>query len=736
MERIEQLLLGAVLAIVGMTAFPKASVAQTPREISGTRWIGADVDTLNEEFFLYNVGMGRFMIAGGGWGVQGMLLYQDFGTAMKLVKNSDGTIVIESGVENIGQSGANYLGINFPGYSSTGSFGDHNIYGPFMEAQNGGYTNYYRYTIKWEFEPVENGDSYVYNMKETISHGYNGDKTFYLGAGYGISPEGGPDVATAVVVGDTAAYTTVDEFKKTFSDGNDKSRYYQWILVPKTELKNVYLASVDMAGGLSANMTFLLKDPFFDRNNKYFGEWTKGVKSDNTGEADYRYDWANNKAQKEPWTTAVFNKIQIDKKEVGKYAYASFDGVGSVSQTFKAPATGVYEIECRGFYQGHEAQLFAAVGDDTQEAPLVNAGNQFVKCAPASDNSSTVTTENWQVAAGKALYDNEGGMYTVKLLVAASAEQDVTVGIRKAAATKSQAINSDYYYDSDFVAVDNFAVRYVGEEKSSIFVLDEDSTSADYMQKVKGKDVTVYMKRKFTLNKWNSFVSPIGITSAQAKQAFGADVKIARLVGVGGVTGEEGSIDFRTVDLTQELLAIEPGQMYIVKPTLDGTQMDVEVGMSGDSVGIVSGKMYLLGRRAVDGGTFDGGKFVITPEMGTGVGVQVDFWGTYVARDKEEGPAPGDYVFSNGDLYCLSKFAKVKGFRGWLQPRMGNDIIIFNTRDNSITKVDEIVTGNDDNKANNDVYTVDGVKVRSNASSLEGLPAGLYIYKGKKHLVK
>ncbi len=139
-----------------------------------------------------------------------------------------------------------------------------------------------------------------------------------------------------------------------------------------------------------------------------------------------------------------------------------------------------------------------------------------------------------KIIAGKALYDNENGKYTVKVVISATAESDMKIGIKKDAATKSDVCyptrwsSTDYYYDTDFVGVDNFAVRYVGKSKASIFVFDEDAKSTEYMEKATGeayKEVTVYLKRSFTLNKWNSFVTPVGLTNAQVKQAFGDDVK-------------------------------------------------------------------------------------------------------------------------------------------------------------------------------------------------------------------
>lgn len=748
MKRIKRFLMGTVLAAAGFAAMPFTSYAQTSDQPSAMRWKGADVTTLNEEFLLYNVGTGKFMTAGGGWGVQGMLLYQDFGTMMGLVYNGNNTYVIKSNVENGDYENAKYLGINYPGYTSTGKWGDFRTFGPIMDAQINGTADGNKYGRAWTFERVEGiSDSYVYNMKETLTNeSQSSDLELYMGASYGENPEKGPAEGYDVFVGDTATFTTTEVFKSTFASGMEKAAYYQWILVPKSEIMDVYNKSIEAGGGLNANFTYLVTDPMFDRNHTGFEAWSKNGRGTGT---DKRYDWLNNKRMSDNWDAAVFQKVSIESKENGKYSFASFDGIGEVSQTFKAPADGVYEIECRGFYQGHEAKLFVTADGETHETPLVNTGNKFTKCTLRSNYHGTTVTEEQKLAAGKALYDNENGQYTVKVVISATAGSDIKIGIKKDAATKSSACDRTwewfetyyYYYDTDFVGVDNFAVRYVGKSKASIFVLDEDATSTEYMEKATGKDyedVTVYLKRSFTLNKWNSFVTPVGLTNAQVKQAFGDDVKVAELAGVGGVTGCESSIDFRTVDLSQEGIAIKPAQMYLVKPTKDAVDMNLEL-VDGTKV---SGKMYLIGRCSLDGNKITDGTLTIKPTEGQPAegaeitGAQVDFIGTYVALDATNGPQAGAYAWSRGDMYHLKKANAIKGFRGWLVDHTGTNSIKFNIGDGSVTSIDEVIANDRAEKTSDAVYTVDGVKIRDNASSLEGLPAGLYIFKGKTHLVK
>lgn len=752
MKRIKRFLMGTVLAAAGLAAMPFTSYAQTSDQPSAMRWKGADVTTLNEDFLLYNVGTGKFMIAGGGWGIQGMMLYQDFGTMMGLLPRGNDTYVIKSNVENTSYSDAKYMGINYPGYTSAGKWGDSNNFGPIMEAQING-TDYGNYGRAWTFERVGGlEDNFVYNMKETLTNTSQSDLELYMGASYGENPEIGPAGGYDVFVGDTATFTTTAAFNSTFASGKEKAAYYQWILVPKSEIADVYNKSIEAGGGLNANFTYLVTDPVFDRNHSGFSAWTKNVVNRGTG-TDKRYDWLNNKTMSDNWDAAVFQEVKIENKENGKYGFATFSGRGEVSQTFKAPVTGVYEIECRGFYQGNGAKLFVTVGGETKEASLVKETG-FTKCTVASNYGGTTVTEAQKLAAGKALYDNENGKYTVKVVISATAESDIKIGIKKDAATQSDVCYrvrtggtyfnptyTNYYYDTDYVGVDNFAVRYVGKSKASIFVLDEDATSTEYMEKATGKDyedVTVYLKRSFTLNKWNSFVTPVGLTNAQVKQAFGDNVKVAKLAGVGGVTGNESSIDFQTVDLSQEGIAIEPAQMYLVKPTKDGVDMNLEFADGTP----VSGKMYLIGRRALDGSKITDGTLTIKPTEGKPAesaeitGAQVDFMGTYVALDATNGPQTGACAWSGGDMYHLKKANAIKGFRGWLVDHTGTKSIKFNIGDGSVTSIDEVIANDRGGKTSDAVYTVDGVKIRDNASSLEGLPAGLYIFKGKTHLVK
>ena len=275
---------------------------------------------------------------------------------------------------------------------------------------------------------------------------------------------------------------------------------------------------------------------------------------------------------------------------------------------------------------------------------------------------------------------------------------------------------------------DNLQVKYVGENS---FVLDEDKEDDQYMRNAAyGEDnlATVYLKRTFTVGKWNTIVLPIELTVAQVKQAFGEGTKIAEFVGRGGVTGKP-SIDFRTVSLDKDGVAMEKDRPYLIKPVKDATST-ADFTFNGTTYN----KLYVIGRR-----TLDGNKYVPTPNAVTGTSAeypdgQVKFVGTYVKLGVDKGPQKGSYLFSGGDMYHLTSPMGIKGFRGWFRDNTGAESIKFNISDGEITSIDEVTRNGA--AASGAVYTVDGVKVRANAASLEGLPEGIYIFNGRKHIVK
>ena len=739
MKTITSFLSKAVLAIAGVVALSSTAYAQT--QTATIRWTGTAYSSIGTQtFYLYNIGTGKFIKADGEWGIQALLKFQGFGTGLTLEGSSNGSYLINTGISTTTSgSYSKYLGINIPGTtegSASTTWGNSDkTFGVICDASSQGTasSSYSRY-VTFE-EMTDYTGSVVYRIKEKITS--NSTSTYYYwGAKVGIDYATGKASAD---MGEVVTFCHASNSAVSDTIAGDNKDYYSWILVTQNELSTAHVGDVSKGGGLTANMSYLLQDPYFDRNRTVFSNAWKSYSTGSATSGMNRYDWLKSATTSvTPWTTPLLQKVTVNTKEYGKYSFASVEGQGVMYTTFTAPADGYYEIEVRGFSQGtNDAWLYVST-DPTVGPDNIGAKVAFPKVTNGTFSKTSLANDKL-AAPGQLLYNDSTNKYTVSVQVYASANQTVYIGIYKADASQSSnqgssSSRSYYYYDTDYIGIDNLQLYYVGQLP---FVLDEDTTSDQYMRDAdyQGETfATVYLKRNFTLNKWNTLVMPIDLTAAQVKEAFGDDTQIAELKGVGAVTGRP-SIDFQTVSLDQEGTVVEKAKMYLIKPVKDGSTKTLVVTFKDSTTKTYQDvKMYTIGRRNLNGDN------LVDPITTEGQcdqypDGQVKFVGTYVSKDATFGPQAKSYVFSGGNMYHLSSAMAIKGFRGWFEDMTGSGSIKFNISDGEITSIDEVIA-NDKGKANGAVYTVDGVQVRANASSLEGLPAGIYIFNGKKHLVK
>ncbi len=750
MKTITSFLSKAVLAIAGVVAFSSSAYAQVS-------WKGSDVTklTTSDKFYLYNVGTGKFVIAGGQWGTQAMMRYATVGTRMHMDATGGNQIVTNLQASTT-SSDAKYLGVNYVDYTTVGAWNDacSKTIGVFMEAQTAVHNVSSRYL---SFSKVESSDAndYTYTITENLvpksGSSSSSTKKMLLGAAWGFDTSTGTDAQ--VLLRNFVAFT-----EKGLSDiPSDYTKFYQWKLVTLDELKSVYLSqSADEYGGFNANASYLLYDPFFERGNTDFEYWK--TTSTATG-SEYRYDWFNSTVEQDstvkgipyerwwspqiksatttetPWDKFIFKKLSFNTKKYGAYTYAILEGKGSVTQSFTIPsgsgAEGVFEIQAVGFYSGAAANAptieVTTSGGESASMKLVNA--EFTKY----NGADTLSAIYLAGVVGKAIYDNKSEKYTVSTSVYVHDGETVTITMSKPAATKSSAVkssNRSYYYDTDFTALDHVAIHFLGKK---VFAFEEDRTSTDYMSKLDataGANVTTFLNRTFSVGEWNSLCLPIDVTSAIVKDAFGEDAKVAVLDGVGTQAAGYNSLDFKTVDLDKTTTAIEKGKVYLIKPTKEAVDRTYYVY---DNEGVQSetekktAPVYNLGRRNLNGENLPD---IVETTTTDG---KVKSTGTYIK--KENGCPQGAYVYRKGDVYHLTSNMTIKGFRGWFDEvtPSENGIKSIKFDGGEITSVDKIIK---DKKATGNIYTVDGVVVRIGATSLENLPAGTYIFNGKKYLVK
>lgn len=744
--------------------------------------------TGGEWFLLYNVGTGKFLINGGDWGAEGRLFYDDWGKLLKYT--NDG--LIYTGMETA--TGAWFWGANVPEITSSWTWtnGDETFYTLMDVRQSYSGTGSTSSTRKLIFTPVAtSGDDKTYYISERL-----GNNTYYLGAAWGEfrdTRDTSRDHGSFVFIDDDRAVwtsenvtTNTDEkeiFGGTMVPANE---LYQWRIVTLEQFEAQVLGnSAEAYGGLSANVSYRITDQDFSRNIvAFFNEenppsgtsdlqWEAGwnVTSNASGtDRRYRYTWGwlenpaayqytetgkqnpycdhqyptNGRYQNDAWDTPVrlkeqfvYNQGNWQKKDC-KNGFLSFEGTGTVSSWITAPATGYYQVKCVGFSQStdasddHRGYLFASVNNAT-------SGNGYAETylyqMPAGTYDRTTYAQT--LAVGNELRTTQdGGTYQSMVQIYAEKNQRIYIGVGKRASTKSSAVrynNRNYYYDTDWVAVDNFQIIFLGDQGPVIFDEDE-SESLDYLKKYEStgnfNNRTVWLKRTMMQNQWNSFVFPLDLTNAQVRNVFGDDVKLAKLHGLGTLSGDPGIIDFQSVNLGSDGTAITAGDFYIIQPTKAPTTN----AATGE-------KYYTIGRRTFTLSALPSThKTTVTDESGN---LHISAYATYV----NGGQAPKhSYVLGtkSGEdeifMYYLSKATNMKGFRGYLIDEDGAlgsksaDIFLGGFFDDETLYIDGLK--NHASKATNGfVYDMMGRKV-GNEATVNSLPKGMYIMNGKKFIVK
>ncbi|MCI7653938.1 MAG: hypothetical protein MSS51_06660 [Bacteroidales bacterium] len=678
------------LAVLGQFCFS----AQAQDVVS--KWKGVKASDLDPTttVYLFNVGTGKFVIHGNRWGTQAILRFPDLGTGFKVTKNEKGTYLFDSEISNSSEyKTGNYLSLVLKGHGSDS--GNSSDWGYFMDRNAD-----YRFTLTRVEGTADN--MYVYKLSQTL------DKTYYMTA--------------------NADGTTID-----YSPTEPTRAAGYWVLVTKQalieNLKEGLLA--DAFGQFDADATYLLGDQNFSINNTDFNKW----KQVSTGESgtDYRYDWRNSRVTTDCWNKLVVTKEwggdnDKDKATNAMYSNVSIEGQGLFAYSdITAPATGWYVIQCQGFYAGENpAYMYAKVvrNDKPDSVKLQDASSDF-----PLETSGSIQTRNASkgLKAGKAFYENSS-KYLNQLYFYAHADDNITIGISKPKAKKSNkdyTSNSfNYYHDLDYVAVDNFQLKFFGV---SPVVFIDDKDNLDYLDNQNSvtenvPNASTMLKRNMTLDQWNTLVLPVDMSSAQLKAAFGDLVQLAQLSALNGTV-----LDFKSVDLSKDN-PLTAGHIYIIKPQQSPVVNSVTIRADGTAE-TVKGPFYNIGRHSYE---------YLNPKnlpktVSSPVG-EMTAHGTYVNTKCP----PGSYVLSRGDMYHIKKETPVKGFRCWFTFN-GNAPKIVSLAIDGIaegalpTGLEDLV---DTRLQPSDIYNANGQLVRRGATTLDGLPKGVYIVNGKKIAVQ
>lgn len=815
--------------------------------VSNTVFKGSDYASLltsgtsdnSKQFYLYNVGTGKFVMAGGGWGIEAMLSLQDYGMPFTLYSHTLGTEhLVNAGITddhdfgNISVNtiaagvytteGANAMGCNVPGWS-TSTENTTNVYNAILDGRPAGFytvgTTRVYYSRSWSFERVEdasNTDTYTYYLKEMMSNSsQTDDGTFYLGTSFGTYPK-------TLGVDRTAFYQASD--KSVIEGSGYNPEYYQWRLVSQDELEDMQTATTaNSYGGLNANVSYLLTDPYFDRGQTSFGGsgvWTVESSAGTLAEGgNPRKDWTidNSTSSLEkpesftvlpsgtdyvaaseqglygtPWNEAVLRKLEPADWGTGtandeyhmanaQNEMAALEGEGKAYQTVKFTTPGRYMLTAHAYAYGNtKGWLFVQHDGTTLQETPVSSGTPGAELwhkgsadGVANHTTSAGTAKSDWVTCAKYLDQSTnltvGVLFTVPEGTTDSNPYILKIGLRKEGAEQNDYVSYSaektyndvtatwqFKHDATYVAIDNMQLHFLGAQ--SPFLFDEDETSISYMTTDLGSGFTnrtCYLRRNAKTNHWQPIILPVSLTTEQVRNAFGQDVRLGKLAGIGKAApwNSPVSIDFTLVNLTAGATAIQAGEYYLIYAIHEPGYVEWSETTNG-TTREVKGNLYVLGRQDYnpnDISTTWSGKNAFSNEVAdtewTGTGSafttgNLTANGTWCKLLSSDSAAPqsGAYYIFNGDMYHLASARTIKGFKWWITANSASGAKDMTFRFvepgcpvSVVTYINGVSTDrHPQTSGSNAVYNLAGQRVADDASQLKQLPKGIYITGGRK----
>lgn len=754
-------------------------------------------------FFLYNVKTGLLLNAGGYWGTHVSL--KEYGMPLWIhIDKNDWIHLAQKFDDRNGAGEGNYLEYE----TGKDNPADDGVYidRAYLYTETGFFGTTKTTIVRrgWKMEEVT-GKTNTYKLY-TYSNSSNKSANFSTTKYYLIAAKTQGDV-------DKNCYA-VEEGSQDIANGNDEWRFlsYQQIFELQDKNSTNIISSIDL--------TFRLQCPSFSRENAAMSNWKayqyggKGqirwglehyykpyVKNSNGTTAGsnikideyYTSDFKNNFSYTFPKGSnpITFTKNDNYERHCGKYYCADAKNFrGTIYQDVTVTHGGAYVIECKGFSTTTKAKLYACLvkDDKTADTKTMHATilGQTEYMSAQEKDALHIKEQNMDYAA-KEFYGSHKYFNSVLVQVP---EKGGTIrfGIEIGTQEDKEPVKSE----NEWTVFDDFRLLYTSKTTDGDLVLDQDRDNLDYLEKCSNtyKSVTLHLNKTFDKDKWNGFVLPVSLTKDQLTQAFGPNVKLAKL---NKLTSKE--IQFVSVDMSKtgnETTVMQAYVPYIMFPTkhteLEQTPAytaklssignhqakDVSVSICKNHIDIPNVTFTVDGENkndltnmnttnwttnsniVVDGsGTpFVKGNGTMTA-FGTfartfGPGSQNtnendDDYGKWTFTDKKtiiEGRSDlkDCYFFYRGNMYCSDKRTRgLRGFSVWFAPTAasgGNTAKAFLdgvSLDNT-TGINPIIYGEDESRIDrfaHGIYSLNGQLI-SNSSSLDGLPSGIYILNGKK----
>lgn len=794
--------------IVGIESLTGCSEDQVRAAVSSGNTFPDDP---NQIFFLYNVKTGLLLNAGGYWGTHVSLKEYGMPLWIHIDKNDKkGWIHLAQKFDSKDTDGeGNYLEYE-TGKSNSADNGVF-IDRAYLYTKKDRWGNTISTTIVrrgWMMEPVKGegkGNSYkLYTYSNSSSESGNFGTTKY----YLIAAKTQGDV-------DKNCYA-VEEGSQDIADGNDEWKFlsYQQIFELQDKNSTNIISSIDL--------TFRLQCPSFSRENAAMSNWKayqygrskEGkirlglehyykpyVNSDVTTASyckigdKYTNDFEDNISYTFPEgsNAITFTKNDNYERHCGKYYCADAKNFrGTIYQDVTVTHGGAYVIECKGFSTTTKAKLYACLvkSNNTADTQTMHATilGQTDYMSAQEKAALHIEKQNMDYAA-KEFYGSHKYFNSVLVQVPEGGGK-----IRFGIEIGTQEDNKPVESENEWTVFDDFRLLYTSKTTDGDLVLDQDRDNLDYLENCSNtyKSVTLHLNKTFDKDKWNGFVLPVSLTKDQLTQAFGPNVKLAKLA---KLTSNE--IQFVSIDMSKvgnDEIAMQAYVPYIMFPTkhteleqspaytalLSSTgndqAKDVPVSIGKNHIDIPNVTFAVDGKNendlsnmntenwttnssiVVDGsGTpFVSGNGTMTA-FGTfartfGEGTQNtnkndENYGKWTIEKKStiiagRSDLTGCYFFSNGKMYSSAKRARgLRGFSVWFAPTTasGNpakpaNVFLDGVSLDQTTGISPIIYGEEESRIDrfaHGIYSLNGQLI-SNSSSLDGLPSGIYILNGKK----
>lgn len=756
-------------------------------------------DNKSKIFFLYNVKTGLLLNAGGYWGTHVSL--KEYGMPLWIHIDSEGWIHLAQEFDSKDKKGlgeGNYLE-----YETGGSEPEDK--GVYIDR-----AYIYSEIVKrgWKLEPVTDTDKpntyKLYTYRNTSSNPYDspsfGTTKYYL-----IAAETQGDVdknCGAVAEGSTE-----------IAKGNDEWRFlsYQQILDLQDKNTGNIISSIDL--------TFRLQCPGFSRENAAMSNW-KAYQYGGSGQIrlglehyykpyvnsdvptagyckigdKYTNDFEDKKIKSYKFpdgsNAITFKESKNYERHCGKYYCADVKNFrGTIYQDVKVSHGGAYVIECKGFSTTTKAKLYACLvkSDNTADTQTMHATilGQTDYMSAQEKEALHIEEQNMDYAA-KEFYGSHKYFNSVLVQVPKDGGT-IRFGIEIGTQNDKEPV------EGEWTVFDDFRLLYTSKTTDGDLVLDQDRDNLEYLENCSNtyKSVTLHLNKTFDKDKWNGFVLPVSLTKDQLTQAFGPNVKLAKLNKLTSNEIQFVSINMSTVG--NDEIAMQAYVPYIIFPTKHTEQEKTpaytaklsKIGNGqAEKVSVIIGKNHIDIPNvsfAVDGENKNDLTNMNTTNWTTNSSIVVDGSGTpfvtgkgtmtafgTFARTFGEGTQnttegnkdygkwnienkskiiegrsdlKGCYFFSGGKMYCSDKRTRgLRGFSVWFAPTAasggGNTAKAFLdgvSLDNT-TGISPIIYGEDESRIDrfaHGIYSLNGQLI-SNSSSLDGLPSGIYILNGKK----